>query len=79
LIRDIMGEGVTIVDSASSCAGAVAKLLGDGGTVGTRGEKGRITYYVSDMPRRFGELGERFLGRRVDDVREHQFEGEIQR
>ncbi len=67
LISSVCGKSVTLVDSAAETARAVAsqleaeKLLNPGDSV-------RRSYFVSDFPRRFSDLAERFLGMPLEEV-----------
>lgn len=69
IIREQVGEEVTIVDSASSCAEEVARTLRQQGL--NRKSKSSPThrYYVSDDPEKFRQLGKQFLGRDLEEVR----------
>ncbi len=68
-IAAFMGPDVTLVDSAVTLAEAAARTLAEQGIAraddGTRGE---LTFYLSDLPWRFREVGERFLGRSITTV-----------
>lgn len=61
----IMGEKVSIVDSALSTANVVKNLIGEGEG---RDEDRRVAFYLSDSSPRFIELGEHFLGREMKYV-----------
>ena len=65
LLARIMGDEVTIVDSALSTAAVVKSLIGTGKD---RGEDRRVSFYLSDSSPRFIELGEHFLGREMKNV-----------
>jgi glutamate racemase len=66
LLTELMGDGVRLVDSAEETAKAVAGLLeaGDGLADG----EGALNCFVSDLPLRFRQVGERFLGHGIDSV-----------
>jgi glutamate racemase len=67
VLRRVAGEGVRIVDSAVSTARVVAGLCGTPShAVGSRS----VVYYLSDVSERFIELGEVFLGRKMEYVYE---------
>ena len=68
IIADIMGEGVTLVDSAEETARTVAAILAGKGMLRPASEKGNHSYYVSDIPAGFVRVGNRFLGGRLGDV-----------
>jgi glutamate racemase len=61
-ISRVLGDRVTIVDSAFSTAVEVAGALppAPGG--------GRVRFFVTDAPDRFKRIGAAFLGKPVDDV-----------
>lgn len=67
LIADEMGGGVTIIDSAVSCAEQVAALLEQKDLCKTSGD-GKHHYYVSDDPKKFQQSGRHFLGMPIDHV-----------
>jgi len=67
---------VSIVDSAESTARAVAARLqeltaaGDGQNQGEeRRGVPRVKFFATDSTEKFRRLGERFLGRPIEDVR----------
>jgi glutamate racemase len=68
VIAEVMGPGVTLVDSAEQTALTVAQILSDRGLLRPEGEKGNHHYYVSDIPAGFIRVGNRFLGGRLGDV-----------
>lgn len=68
LIAEVMGSGVTLVDSAEETARTVAAILGDKGLLRPEAEKGNHHYYVTDIPAGFVRVGNRFLGGRLGDV-----------
>lgn len=57
LIEEELGEGVTIVDSATTCAREVAALLSESNLLARQGEPSH-QYLVSDDPARFHALAE---------------------
>jgi glutamate racemase len=68
-IREALAPDVELVDSASAVADAVAKVLEADGLAraGVRVSP-RHTCYVTDVPGRFGRVGERFLGRPLPEI-----------
>lgn len=67
LLRPVLARalpGVTLVDSAEATAAAVAARLGEAG----HGGAGRTTFFATDNPDRFREVGGRFLGAPVAAV-----------
>jgi glutamate racemase len=65
IFSKVMGEGVTIVDSALSTARVVKGIVGS--QYDCSGSRD-IIYYLSDSSPRFIELGEHFLGREMKYV-----------
>jgi len=68
LIAEIMGAGVTLVDSAAETARTVARILVQEKCRRPDSETGNHHYYVSDIPAGFIRVGNRFLGERLGDV-----------
>ncbi len=68
VISRVMGEGVTLVDSATETAAEVRETLSGTGLLSERGGGGSIEVFLSDIPYRFREVGERFLGRSIGSV-----------
>lgn len=60
-IRTVAGDGVAIVDSASTTAEAVAALLGEHGLL-KPGPEGRLELMATDGAARFARVGGAFLG-----------------
>ena len=68
IIGQVMGDGVHLVDSAVVLAEAVAQDLGSTGSGNEADSEGSLKLLVSDVPQRFGQLSQRFLGRELPDV-----------
>jgi glutamate racemase len=74
LLQSVAPAHVTIVDSAESTAQAVASRLGallsqvDDGGQDERRAKARLKFFATDSVEKFQRLGQRFLGRSIDDV-----------
>jgi glutamate racemase len=68
VLRRVLGTGVKLVDSAEETAGEVSRLLEEMDLRNDRSGPGRFTVYVSDIPYRIKEVGERFLGRAIETV-----------
>jgi glutamate racemase len=73
LLRRVAPAHVSIVDSAESTARAVAELLQELVKRETSAEERRrvprIKFFATDSVEKFRRLGERFLGREIEDVR----------
>jgi len=68
-IGRFMGPEVVLVDSADAVAETVATVLGrEDLLVGASDPEGRLTFFLSDIPWKFAEVGARFLGRPITNV-----------
>jgi len=67
MIRDVMGERVTIIDSAEETAKLVKRRL-EVISMQCEGLDPEHQFFVSDIPAQFQEVGERFLGTKLDPV-----------
>ncbi|MFZ0321637.1 MAG: glutamate racemase [Candidatus Sulfotelmatobacter sp.] len=73
LLRRVAPGHVSLVDSAESTAGVVAQRLQQLLTANTltdveRGSKPRVKFFATDSVEKFRRLGQRFLGRVIEDV-----------
>jgi glutamate racemase len=68
VIGEVMGEGVTLVDSGEEAARAVATLLRERGLAAPPGPAPVHALYLSDLPAAFTATAERFLGRTLPPV-----------
>jgi len=84
VIGRYMGTEVTLVDSADALAEAAADLLAaselarnggigkattpDASSTDASPTEGSLTFYLSDIPWKFAEVGARFLGQPINDV-----------
>jgi glutamate racemase len=63
LIAKVVGQDVTVIDSAERCAEDVVRRLTSGGLLrGDRAREGRLHCFVTDETPRFSVLAQRFLG-----------------
>ncbi|HEX9625321.1 MAG TPA: glutamate racemase [Acidiferrobacterales bacterium] len=67
LIQEVVGAEIALVDSADTVAADAAELLERLG-LRNRVGRGEHRFYVSDVPQRFQQIGERFLGRPLTGV-----------
>jgi glutamate racemase len=65
IIQLVVGEGVTLIDSALSTATFLRELLEKKGMLGRSKNETEPLFFLSDIPRKFPEIAERFLGRAV--------------
>jgi glutamate racemase len=70
VLQQVVGPGVTLVDSAKASAERLAAVLREREL--TRLERGTVErhYLVTDTPTRFLEVGQRFLGRPLSGARQ---------
>lgn len=68
VIAEVMGEAVTLVDSAEATAAVVAETLAGTGAARCGACNGQIQFLVSDAPDGFARVGRRFLGRDIGPV-----------
>lgn len=68
LIAKVVGDQLTIIDSATSCAEKVAKILNQLQLKKDHTHPGQIRYYVSDDPQKFQKHGRAFLNLPIDHV-----------
>jgi glutamate racemase len=72
LLRDVIDRAlhssVTLIDSGEATAAAAKALLAEHGLLNESTMKPRLQFFVSDIPYRFTEVGERFLGQKLGRV-----------
>ncbi|MBR2338694.1 MAG: glutamate racemase [Clostridia bacterium] len=67
VIRDILGEGVTLIDSGAACAARCRDLLTGMDALNGRDVGGQCSFFVSDHPHDFEAVASMFLGSPVGD------------
>ena len=68
LLRQVVGDDVALVDSAEAMAEQVAAVLAEKKLANPGPAQPRYDFYVTDVPLRFQTIGERFLGRTLNNV-----------
>jgi glutamate racemase len=68
VIQEQMGSEVVLIDSAEEMAAGVEERLKKDGIENRNSGPPEHTFYVSDIPHQFREIGERFLGREMESV-----------
>jgi glutamate racemase len=63
-----MDPHVTLIDSGAAVAADVEAALDEKKLRNPSRQKPNLEFYVSDLPARFAEIGERFLGRTMGRV-----------
>ncbi len=69
LVQSVMGPGVQLVDSAEAISQRVATMLAEMEMENVSDDPPEHVFHVTDVPQRFQEVGERFLGRGLSNVR----------
>ncbi len=67
-IKQVMGTGVELIDSAEETTSALKTSLSKLGLLNEGRRAGKKKFYVSDSPEKFKKIGERFLRRRIGKV-----------
>jgi glutamate racemase len=68
-ISAAVGSGVTLIDSGAATATEVGRVLEAHDLRNHSSQKPNLRFFVSDIPDKFTEVGERFLGQRMGLVR----------
>ena len=74
VISEVMGEGVTLVDSGQETARSIAETLRSRGMLRASPGKVEHRFYVTDVPDDFIRVANRFLDERLDEVRQVRLE-----
>jgi len=69
VISGVFDGSVTLVDSGEATAIEVGRMLDAEGLRNPSRAKPHIRFFVSDIPQKFTEIGERFLGHKLGRVR----------
>lgn len=77
VIQRIMGNGVALVDSGVETAGRVKEILQEQHLLAPPEALAAHQFYLSDLPYKFQEIGERFLERSLPHVETVNFEAFI--
>jgi glutamate racemase len=67
-IQQAVGEDVALIDSGEATAGVVAERLAAEGLTNPSPDRPNLQFHVSDIPAKFAEVGERFLGHTMGRV-----------
>lgn len=65
VIKEVMGRGVTLIDSAKQVAAHAKEVLSWEGMISSAKRKARYKFFVSDESRKFTETAQGFLGRQI--------------
>lgn len=67
-IQTAIDGGVKLIDSGEATALEVARILDEKNLRNPSTERPNLQFFVSDLPAKFTEIGERFLGRKLGRV-----------
>ncbi len=74
-IQEVVGDNVRLIDSGVAAADQVKKEI-ERMAIGARSSvPGNLDFYVSDLPQKFSEIAELFLGRKISNV--HRIDPEV--
>ncbi len=65
-IQKVVGENVKLIDSGVETAKLVKEILTQNDLLNHSTQNPNYQFYVSDLPHRFKEIGELFLGRKIE-------------
>ena len=68
-IAEVMGSGVRLIDSGEAVARDVEQILTERKLINPSKHTANVQLFVSDIPYKFAEVGQRFLGRTLGKVR----------
>lgn len=68
LLREVLGDQITLVDSAQTIARETEELLRKNSVQNIQEKPPEYRFYVTDVPLRFKEIGEHFLGTTLSNV-----------
>jgi glutamate racemase len=74
-IEAAVGTGVTLIDSGLAAAVEVERLLDEHDLRNRSVQRPHLQFFVSDIPAKFAEVGERFLGQTMGRVRRVAVDG----
>jgi glutamate racemase len=74
-IEAAIGADVTLIDSGLAAAVEVERLLDEQDLRNTSVQRPHLQFFVSDIPAKFTEVGERFLGQTMGRVRRVSVDG----
>jgi glutamate racemase len=77
VLSTVMGDGVSLIDSAIETAGEIESILKRLSLLNTSEEACTREFYVTDSPDKFRTVGERFLGREIPNIEKIKLKMEI--
>jgi glutamate racemase len=73
-IQKVIGENIQLIDSGESTALTVEKILDNEGLRNPSKLEANVQFFVSDLPHKFLEIGELFLGQKMGVVKKAHIE-----
>ena len=77
VIQSVMGDNIKLVDSGTASSSVVEDYLNGRGLRSPLGMQAEHEFYVTDIPTKFTEVAERFLGRKLDYVEKIELDREF--
>ncbi len=74
VIQKVMGKSVKLVDSGTPAAKLVEEYLNARGLRNDSNKLGEMDFYVSDIPAKFKEIANRFLGSKISHIHKVELE-----
>ena len=74
VIQKVVGSKIKLIDSGTPAAHIVEEYLNGRGLRNNSNQIGEREFYVSDVPTKFKEIAERFLGRKVVNIHKVELE-----
>ncbi|MGD8780008.1 MAG: glutamate racemase [Ignavibacteria bacterium] len=68
VIQKVVGENVKLIDSGFASSRKVKEYLTNHDMLNEKALNGKHEFYVSDVPSKFKEIAERFLGREIENL-----------
>jgi glutamate racemase len=68
VIQEVLGEDIVLIDSGTASTMVVQEYLAASGLLNDSNNQGKQEYFVSDVPSRFKDVAERFLGRNIEHI-----------
>ncbi|VAX34167.1 Glutamate racemase [hydrothermal vent metagenome] len=75
IINDVMGDGITLIDSAVETARIIGDILKGEGLLRRNNASPERKFFVTDTPDRFRKVGERFLGHKIEYIERVEIPG----
>jgi glutamate racemase len=68
VIRKVIGDNITLIDSGIETAKQVRNVLTEMNLLNSSHHRANRKYFVSDLPHKFKEIGEMFLGEKIESL-----------